>query len=70
MLMKCFAGRHPGDPRALLLIAPGWIRTAMGGPDASLSIEESIPGVVDAVERNLGRAGLRFIDNRGQTVPW
>jgi NAD(P)-dependent dehydrogenase (short-subunit alcohol dehydrogenase family) len=70
MLMKCFAGRHPGDPRALLLIAPGWVRTEMGGPGASLSIEESIPGVVDAVERNLGRAGLRFIDNRGRTLPW
>jgi NAD(P)-dependent dehydrogenase (short-subunit alcohol dehydrogenase family) len=70
MLMKCFAGRHPGDPRALLLIAPGWVRTEMGGPGASLSIEESIPGVVDAVEGNLGRAGLRFIDNHGRTLPW
>lgn len=70
MLMKCFAGRHPGDPRALLLIAPGWVRTEMGGSGASLSIEESILGVVDAVERNLGRAGLRFIDNRGRTLPW
>jgi NAD(P)-dependent dehydrogenase (short-subunit alcohol dehydrogenase family) len=70
MLMKCFAGRHPGDPRALLLIAPGWVRTEMGGAEASLSIEESIPGVVDAVESNLGHAGLRFIDNRGQTLPW
>jgi NAD(P)-dependent dehydrogenase (short-subunit alcohol dehydrogenase family) len=70
MLMKCFAGRHPGDPRALLLIAPGWVRTEMGGPGASFSIEESIPRVVDAVETNLGRAGLRFIDNRGRTLPW
>jgi NAD(P)-dependent dehydrogenase (short-subunit alcohol dehydrogenase family) len=70
MLMKCFAGRHPGDPRALLLIAPGWVRTEMGGAGASLSIEESIPGVVDAVGRNLGRAGLRFIDNRGRPIPW
>jgi NAD(P)-dependent dehydrogenase (short-subunit alcohol dehydrogenase family) len=70
MLMKCFVARHPGDPRALLLIAPGWVRTEMGGPGASLSIEESIPGVVDAVEGNLGRAGLRFIDNRGRTLPW
>jgi NAD(P)-dependent dehydrogenase (short-subunit alcohol dehydrogenase family) len=70
MLMKCFAGRHPGDPRALLLMAPGWVRTEMGGAEASLSIAESIPGVVDAVESNLGHAGLRFIDNRGQTLPW
>jgi NAD(P)-dependent dehydrogenase (short-subunit alcohol dehydrogenase family) len=30
MLMKCFSARHAGDPRALLLVAPGWVRTDMG----------------------------------------
>ncbi|MEH2482281.1 NAD(P)-dependent dehydrogenase (short-subunit alcohol dehydrogenase family) [Nitrobacteraceae bacterium AZCC 2146] len=70
MLMKCFAGRHAGDPRALLLIAPGWVRTEMGGPQALLSIEESIPSVVDMVENELGRPGLRFIDRNGAVLPW
>ena len=54
MLMKGFAARRPDDPRALLLVAPGWVRTSMGGTDALLSIEESIPLVVDMVE--IGRA--------------
>ena len=27
MLMKCFAARHQGDRRAMLLVAPGWVRT-------------------------------------------
>ena len=39
MLMKGYASRHPGDPRALLLLAPGWVRTERGGSDAALSVE-------------------------------
>jgi NAD(P)-dependent dehydrogenase (short-subunit alcohol dehydrogenase family) len=70
MLMKCFASRRAGDPRALLLVAPGWVRTDMGTSAASLSIDESIPFVVGSVERSRGKAGLRFIDRNGRTLPW
>jgi hypothetical protein len=70
MLMKCFSTRHAGDPRALLLVAPGWVRTEMGTSAATLSIEESIPFLVETVERSRGRAGLRFIDRNGRTLPW
>jgi NAD(P)-dependent dehydrogenase (short-subunit alcohol dehydrogenase family) len=70
MLMKCFSARHADDPRALLLVAPGWVRTEMGTSVAPLSIEDSIPFVVESVERSRGRAGLRFIDRNGRTLPW
>jgi NAD(P)-dependent dehydrogenase (short-subunit alcohol dehydrogenase family) len=70
MLMKCFAARRAGDPRALLLVAPGWVRTDMGTSDAPLSIEESIPFVVETVERSRGKPGLRFIDRNGRALPW
>jgi NAD(P)-dependent dehydrogenase (short-subunit alcohol dehydrogenase family) len=70
MLMKCFAARHQGDCRTMLLVAPGWVRTDMGGPAASLSVEETIPFVVDSVERNRGKPGLRFIDRNNRTLPW
>lgn len=70
MLMKSFHARHPGDSRALLLVAPGWVRTDMGTQDASLDISDSIPLVVDVVEGHTGAAGLRFTDRHGQTLPW
>ena len=70
MLMACFARRHAPDSRAMLLVAPGWVRTEMGTEAAGLSIEESIPHVVTAVEAQSGHAGLRFIDRHGQTLPW
>ncbi len=70
MLMKKYASRHGVDGHALLLIAPGWVRTEMGGRDATLSIEESIPLVVDAVEADRDKPGLRYIDRFNRTLAW
>ena len=70
MLMKKYAARHGADDHALLLVAPGWVRTEMGGRDASLSVEESIPHVVDTVEANRGRPGLRYVDRFDRPLPW
>ena len=69
-LMRSFAARHAGDPRTLLLIAPGWVRTELGGPGAPLTIDQAIPGVADTIEAQAGRGGLQYLDYRGQTVAW
>jgi len=69
-LMRSFAARHRGDKRTLLLLAPGWVRTDMGGPDARLSIEESIPNLVRTIQAHEGRGGLHYFDYLGRTVPW
>jgi NAD(P)-dependent dehydrogenase (short-subunit alcohol dehydrogenase family) len=44
-LMRSYAARRADDPRTLLLIAPGWVQTDLGGPAAPLTIDQSIPGV-------------------------
>jgi NAD(P)-dependent dehydrogenase (short-subunit alcohol dehydrogenase family) len=68
--MRCYAARHAGEPRALVLMAPGWIRTALGGPDAPFSVEETIPKVVDVLLSQQGKPGLRYLDREGRPVPW
>ena len=68
--MRCYAARHAGEPRALVLMAPGWIRTALGGPGAPFSVEEAIPMVVDVLLSRQGKPGLQFLDREGRTVPW
>jgi hypothetical protein len=70
MFMRSCAARHADDSRPLLLLAPGWVRTDMGGPDARLSIEESIPNLVDTIEAHEGRRGLHYVDYLGRVVPW
>jgi NAD(P)-dependent dehydrogenase (short-subunit alcohol dehydrogenase family) len=70
MFMRSFAARHADDPRTLLLMAPGWVRTDLGGPQARLSIEESIPNLANTMDAQAGTVGLQYLNYLGQTVPW
>jgi NAD(P)-dependent dehydrogenase (short-subunit alcohol dehydrogenase family) len=70
MFMRSFAARHADDRRTLLLMAPGWVRTDLGGPQAPLSIEESIPNLANTMDAQAGKAGLQYLNYLGQTVPW
>lgn len=69
-LMRSYATRHAGDGQTLLLIDPGHNRTRLGGPDAPFALEETMPGVVDVLEQQVGAAGLQFLDHRGEVVAW
>ncbi|MEU6060944.1 SDR family oxidoreductase [Streptomyces sp. NPDC047097] len=69
-LIRSHAARHADDPRTLLLVDPGWVRTELGGPYAELSVDESIPGVAETIEDHRGKPGLHFVDHQGQVVPW
>lgn len=69
-LMRSYAARHAADPRALVLMAPGWIRTALGGPNAPFTMEETVPKVVQTLLAQRETPGLRYVDRDGATVPW
>lgn len=69
-LMRSWVARHPGDSRSFFVVAPGWVRTEMGGADAPLDIDTSIPGVVDTLERRSGSGGLTYVNYRDEVLPW
>jgi NAD(P)-dependent dehydrogenase (short-subunit alcohol dehydrogenase family) len=68
--MRSFAARHADDPRTFVLMAPGWVQTDLGGPQARLSIEESIPNLVTTLDAQAGKPGLQYLDYLGRIVPW
>lgn len=62
MLAKGLA-EQDASPRNIEVLAlhPGWVQTDMGGPNAKLSIEESVSGLADVIE-SAGGGGFRFVD--------
>ena len=69
-LMRSLVARRAGDSRTFYVVAPGWVRTDMGGPEARLDIETSIPGVADMLESRRGMRGLVFANYRNEILPW
>ncbi|MEU2872216.1 SDR family oxidoreductase [Streptomyces olivoreticuli] len=69
-LMRSYAARYADATHTLLLMCPGHVRTELGGPDAPLTIDQSIPGVVDTIDRHGGEPGLKFLNYQDQPVPW
>jgi len=69
------AGRLLAQPLAEagvagVLLHPGWVRTAMGGPQAPLEASQAVAGML-AVLDALPRDGvIRFLDYRGEELPW
>jgi NAD(P)-dependent dehydrogenase (short-subunit alcohol dehydrogenase family) len=68
--MRSYAARHRSEERSLVLMAPGWVQTELGGADARLTIDESIPNVVKTLDTLRDQPGLHYVDYLGQTVPW
>jgi hypothetical protein len=54
----------------MVVMAPDWVRTALGGPDAHLSIEDSVPNLVNALLSKREKPGLEYLDYLGRTDPW
>ncbi|HEY2178507.1 MAG TPA: SDR family NAD(P)-dependent oxidoreductase, partial [Caulobacteraceae bacterium] len=64
--MSSYAGRHADQGLAMVLMAPGWIRTELGGPGAPFGVEEAMPAIVDVLTAQQGAPGLRFLDRNGR----
>jgi NAD(P)-dependent dehydrogenase (short-subunit alcohol dehydrogenase family) len=53
-----------------VLLHPGWVRTRMGGPHATITPEQSVRGMRRLVERfDLSQTG-RFLRYDGAELPW
>jgi NAD(P)-dependent dehydrogenase (short-subunit alcohol dehydrogenase family) len=58
------------DKRTYLAVDPGWVQTDMGGAQAPLTIDQSIPGIADMLEARKGRGGIAFVNYENKDLPW
>ena len=66
----CSIAARRADQRTWLAIDPGWVQTDMGGPSATLTIEQSIPSLTDMLEKRQGSGGVAFVNYANVEHPW
>jgi NAD(P)-dependent dehydrogenase (short-subunit alcohol dehydrogenase family) len=65
---RSFANRHTKHP--VLSIAPGWVRTDMGGPSATFDVKTSCRNVANAIAQHASKTGHRYVNYDGTELPW
>ena len=58
--------------RGILVVAlhPGWVQTDMGGAGATVTPQDSVAGLLRVIDRLKAADSGRFLDWRGQSLPW
>ena len=54
----------------VISLHPGWVKTDMGGPNAPVSIDESIKGMMKVIDTTDIRNTGTFLNFDGQGLPW
>ena len=52
------------------MLHPGWVQTDMGGPTATLTIEQSVPAMVKVIDGLKPADTGRFINYDGAELAW
>ena len=55
---------------SVISLHPGWVRTEMGGPNALISVEESVNGMGDVISNTSIINSGQFINYDGTRLPW
>ena len=54
----------------VVALSPGWVRTDMGGEGAELEPAEAVAGMLQVIDGLAGGDSGRFLDWKGETLPW
>jgi len=69
-MAKSFSLSKQAQGRTVLAVHPGWVRTDMGGPSASIDVATSVRGMAEVIAREAGKGGFRYLDYQGRELPW
>ncbi|MGI9552417.1 MAG: SDR family oxidoreductase [Aurantibacter sp.] len=54
----------------VVAINPGWVRTAMGGTDATSSVEDAVEDITKTIDALTLDDSGRFLSEKGASIPW
>jgi NAD(P)-dependent dehydrogenase (short-subunit alcohol dehydrogenase family) len=55
---------------AVVAVSPGWVRTEMGGADATASVEEAVQCLVQTIDTVTIEQTGAFLAETGEPLPW
>lgn len=70
MAWKNLALDYARDGIAVAVINPGWVKTDMGGPNASITPEQSVSGMRRMIDGLTPERSGRFLSWDGREFPW
>jgi NAD(P)-dependent dehydrogenase (short-subunit alcohol dehydrogenase family) len=70
MLTKVQAAELAEERFVFIAMSPGWVRTDMGGPQANLSPEESVRGMLATLAPLTAKDSGRYLGYDGSELPW
>jgi len=69
-LTRTAAGELKKEGFICIVICPGWVKTDMGGPGASISPDDSVAAMLKVIDRLAPSDTGRFLDRHGKDIPW
>ncbi|XP_010071644.1 PREDICTED: uncharacterized oxidoreductase C663.06c-like, partial [Pterocles gutturalis] len=70
MLTKCQSLRYREHGILCAALHPGWVQTAMGGPQSQMTVDESVRGMLKVLSSLSEKETGTFLNWEGKVVPW
>ncbi|KAG5273112.1 hypothetical protein AALO_G00147780 [Alosa alosa] len=70
MLTRCLSEDLKKDGILVMALHPGWVQTDMGGPEAPLSTEDSVTGMLNVISSLTETHMGTLLDWEGNRIPW